>query len=157
MDIIWSGRLIGTFYGYTPGRIYKLSDGSKWTQADLTDEPACRDDPTASLVANGSGAIYLDVEGTFAVVQVYRTRGWAGGEGRGARDRSEADRLPHRMRNRELFLGAADMCIAVHNRIAACSRTLDSVRQALQGEIPTYGIENVHASPKRIKRGTKLR
>ncbi len=34
-------------------------------------------------------------------------------------------------RNRELFLGGADLCIAVHNRIAACPRTLDCVRQAL--------------------------
>jgi hypothetical protein len=40
MNIIWSGRLIDTFYGYKPGRIYELSDGCKWTQADLTDEPA---------------------------------------------------------------------------------------------------------------------
>jgi YspA, cpYpsA-related SLOG family len=55
--------------------------------------------------------------------------------------------------NRELLLGRADMCIAVHNRIAACPRTLDCVQQALQDGIPTYGIENVHAIPRRIKRG----
>jgi hypothetical protein len=73
MDTIWSGHLIGTFYGYKRGRIYQLSDGSKWTQTDPTDEPACRDDPTASLVASGSGAMYLDVEGTCAVVCVRRT------------------------------------------------------------------------------------
>jgi hypothetical protein len=54
-------------------------------------------------------------------------------------------------RTRELLLGGADMCIAVHNRIAACPRTLDFVRQALQD-----GIENVHAIPRRIKRGTTL-
>jgi hypothetical protein len=56
-------------------------------------------------------------------------------------------------RNRELLLGGADMCIAVHDRIAACLKTLDCVRQALQDGIPTYGIENVHAIPRRIKRG----
>ena len=56
-------------------------------------------------------------------------------------------------RNRELLLGGADMCIAVHDRIAACPRTLDCVLQALQDGIPTYGIENVHAIPRRIKRG----
>jgi hypothetical protein len=56
-------------------------------------------------------------------------------------------------RNRELLLGGADMCIAVHNRIASCPRTLDCVRQALQDGIPTCGIENVHAIPRRIKRG----
>jgi hypothetical protein len=54
MNIIWSGRLIGTFYGYKPGRTYELSDGCKWTQADLTDEPAHRDDPPARLLSNGS-------------------------------------------------------------------------------------------------------
>jgi hypothetical protein len=56
-------------------------------------------------------------------------------------------------RNRELLLGGADMCIAVHDRIAACARTLDCVHQALQDRIPTYGIENQHAIPRRIKRG----
>ena len=74
MDIIWSGHLVGTFHGYKPGRIYMLSDGSKWTQEDLTDEPVYRDDPTARLLSNRSiGAIYLDVEGTSAIVRVYRT------------------------------------------------------------------------------------
>jgi hypothetical protein len=43
-------------------------------------------------------------------------------------------------RNRELLLGGVDMCIAVHNRIAACPRTLDCVQQALQDGMPTYGI-----------------
>ena len=60
-------------------------------------------------------------------------------------------------RNRDLFLGGADMCIAVHNRIAACPRTLDCVQQALQSGIPTYAIENVHAIPRRIRRDTKFR
>ena len=55
--------------------------------------------------------------------------------------------------NRELLSGGVDMVIAVHSRIAACPRTLDCVRQALQDQIPTYGIENVHAIPRRIKRG----
>ena len=74
MDIIWSDHLVGTFHGCKPGRIYQLSDGSKWTQKDLTDEPVYRDDPTARLLFSGSsGAIYLDVEGTSAIVRVYRT------------------------------------------------------------------------------------
>jgi len=73
MDIIWSGRLVGTFHGYKPGRIYELSDGSRWTQEDLTDEPVYREDPTGRLLSNRSiGSIYLDVEGTSAVVRVYR-------------------------------------------------------------------------------------
>jgi hypothetical protein len=67
MNIIWSGRLVGSFHGYKPGRIYELSDGSKWTQEDLTDEPVYREDPTARLLSNGSiASIYRD-EGTWAV------------------------------------------------------------------------------------------
>ena len=74
MDIIWSGHLVGTFHGYKPSSIYELSDGSKWTQEDLTDEPVYRDDPTTRLLSNrSSGAIYLDVEVTSAVVRVHRT------------------------------------------------------------------------------------
>jgi hypothetical protein len=56
-------------------------------------------------------------------------------------------------RNCELLMGRADMCIAVHSRIAECRRTVHLVHQALQRGIPTYGIENVHAIPRRIKRG----
>jgi hypothetical protein len=56
-------------------------------------------------------------------------------------------------RNRELLLGGADICLAVHDRIASCPRTLDCVLQASQDGIPTNGIENVHAIPRRIKRG----
>ena len=60
-------------------------------------------------------------------------------------------------RNRELLLGGADLCLAVHDRVASCPRTLDCVRQALQEGIPTYGVENVHAIPRRIKRGDSRR
>jgi hypothetical protein len=74
MNTIWSGRLFGTFFGYKPGRTYELSDCSNWTQSDLTDEPACQNDPAVRLLSNGNiGVIYLDVEGTSAVVRVYRT------------------------------------------------------------------------------------
>lgn len=73
-------------------------------------------------------------------------------------DRSQTGFPTVGSRNRELLLGGADLCIAVHSRIAACPRTLDCVRQALQDHIPTYGIENVHAIPRRIKPGhTRLR
>jgi hypothetical protein len=52
-------------------------------------------------------------------------------------------------RNWELLSGKADMCIAVHSRIADCRKTLDFVYQALKRGIPTYGIENTHAIPRR--------
>jgi hypothetical protein len=56
----------------------------------------------------------------------------------GVIDRKQTIFLTVGARNRELFLGRADMCIAVHNRISACPRTLNCVRQALQdGRLPT--------------------
>jgi hypothetical protein len=39
-------------------------------------------------------------------------------------------------RSRELLLVGTDMCIAVHNCVAACPRTLNSVQQALQDGVP---------------------
>jgi hypothetical protein len=73
MDTVWRGRLLGTFHGYKAGRVYELSDGSRWQQDDLTDEPVYRDDPAVRLLSDRStGTIYLDVEGTSAVVRVNR-------------------------------------------------------------------------------------
>jgi hypothetical protein len=72
MTTIWAGRLVGTFHGYKSGRVYALSDGSQWQQADLTDEPQYQYDPTARLLSDSTGTIYLDVEATCAVVRVHR-------------------------------------------------------------------------------------
>jgi hypothetical protein len=73
MDMIWTGRLLGTFHGYKYGRVFLLSDGSKWQQQDFTDEPVYREDPSGRLLSDsGTGTIYLDVEGTSAVVRVNR-------------------------------------------------------------------------------------
>jgi hypothetical protein len=70
MHMIWAGRLVGTFHGYKSGRVYALSDGTQWQQTDLTDEPEYRCDPTTRLLSNRAGSIYLDVEGTCAMVRV---------------------------------------------------------------------------------------
>lgn len=73
MDTIWEGRLVGTFYGYKGGRVYQLSDGSKWQQEDNTDEPVYREEPTARLLSkHDTNTVYLDVEGTSAMVRVLR-------------------------------------------------------------------------------------
>jgi hypothetical protein len=72
MTTIWAGRLVGTFHGYKSGRVYALSDGTRWQQEDLTDEPEYQNDPTARLLSNRTGTIYLDVEGTYALVRVHR-------------------------------------------------------------------------------------
>jgi hypothetical protein len=74
MTTIWYGRLMGAFYGYKPGRSYELSDGSRWLQDDLTDEPEYREQPTAKLLSDpGTGLVYLDVGGTSAIVPVFQS------------------------------------------------------------------------------------
>jgi hypothetical protein len=55
-------------------------------------------------------------------------------------------------KNRELIKGGADLCIAVHRRIAASQRTLDCVHQALQADIPTFLIVDERAIPSRLTR-----
>ena len=76
MDTIWVGHLIGTFHGYSPGRTYELSDGTKWHQQDLTDEPVYGEDPNAKLLSDpDTGIVYLDVRETSAIVRVFRAGG----------------------------------------------------------------------------------
>lgn len=73
METIWTGRLVGEFWGYKSGRVYVLSDGSKWQQDDPTDEPVYREGPTARLISKHDvDTIYLDVEGTSSMVRVLR-------------------------------------------------------------------------------------
>jgi hypothetical protein len=73
MDRIWNGHLVGTFYGYKGGSVYRLSDGSKWRQEDRTDEPVYREYPAVRLIYEHSiDATYLDVEGTSAMVRVVK-------------------------------------------------------------------------------------
>jgi hypothetical protein len=52
---LWSGEVLGTFFGYKGGRPYTLSDGSIWIQNDHTDEPVYRQDPKARLLRDGAG------------------------------------------------------------------------------------------------------
>ncbi|MDG3002247.1 hypothetical protein [Paludisphaera mucosa] len=76
METIWEGRLVGAFHGYKGGRVFELSDGSKWEQQDGTDEPVYRHSPTARLARfPASPAVYLDVEGTSAMVRVVKPGG----------------------------------------------------------------------------------
>jgi len=71
MEVIWTGRLIGTFNGYGQGRVYKLSDDSKWVQEDVTDEPGYLEGAEVKLLTKrGSGIIYLAVEGAVGMVRV---------------------------------------------------------------------------------------
>lgn len=73
MDTFWEGRLVGTFYGYKGGRVYQLSDGTRWKQEDGTDEPVYREQPSARLLSkHDTNTTYLDVEGTSAMVRVER-------------------------------------------------------------------------------------
>lgn len=73
---IWEGHLTGVFEGYAYDRLFALSDGSNWRQACTTREYVYREQPAARLVREAStGRIYLDVEGTSAIVLVERDRG----------------------------------------------------------------------------------
>lgn len=76
MDTRWEGTIPGIFEGYAAGRVYELSDGSRWRQEDPTAEYVYRDRPKARLLWNQSIAkMYLDVEGTSAIVWVRKDRG----------------------------------------------------------------------------------
>jgi hypothetical protein len=55
-------------------------------------------------------------------------------------------------RNRDLIKDGADLCVAVHRRIAASQRTLDCVNQAIQADIPTFLIADERAIPGRLHR-----
>jgi hypothetical protein len=50
MEIIWQGRILGEFIGFGPGRVFQLSDGCRWRQESLTDEPAYREQPVVKLL-----------------------------------------------------------------------------------------------------------
>src|SRR3954464_11223835 len=76
MRVIWEGHLAGEFHGYKGGRVYELSDGSRWCQQSNTDEPVYRERPKARLLQEASiGKTWLDVEGTSAIVWVEPDRG----------------------------------------------------------------------------------
>ncbi len=71
MEAIWTGRLSGTFYGYGEGRMFELSDGSRWQQVDGTDEPGYQEGPAAELLTNrGTGVIYLAVKDAVSKVRI---------------------------------------------------------------------------------------
>ncbi|WP_406699716.1 hypothetical protein V5E97_12740 [Singulisphaera sp. Ch08] len=43
METIWEGHIAGRFEGYEGGRIYELTDGSRWRQVDRTKEHVYRE------------------------------------------------------------------------------------------------------------------
>jgi hypothetical protein len=66
----WTGRPVGTSFGYMGGHTYELSNGSHWHQIDRTDDPVCREYPAARLLDDGMGFTCLDGECTSATVRV---------------------------------------------------------------------------------------
>ena len=76
MVLRWEGHVNGLFEGYEGGRIYTLSDGSRWLQADTTAEYVYRERPGAKLFWDQPlGRWHLDVEGTSHSVLVIRDSG----------------------------------------------------------------------------------
>ena len=70
MTLIRAGRIVGIFEGYRQGRVYRLADGSRWRQEDGHAESAYRENPGVRLLTDGTGRLYLDVQGTSGVVWV---------------------------------------------------------------------------------------
>ena len=71
MTVSWEGRIAGEFHGYAYGAVHELSDGSRWRQRGKAAEPVYRERPAAKLLRDpSSGRMFLDVEGTGAVVEV---------------------------------------------------------------------------------------
>ena len=79
MRTIWEGRVVGIFEGYAAGRVYELSDGSRWRQEDRRSEYVYREQPKAKLFGDQEiSAYYLDVEGTSGIVRVVPDRSMSG-------------------------------------------------------------------------------
>jgi len=79
MDTEWEGRIVGIFEGYASGRVFELSDGSRWRQEDRRAEYVYREEPRAKLLWNQNiGKLYLDVDGTSGVVVVVPESGMRG-------------------------------------------------------------------------------
>jgi hypothetical protein len=72
MWLIRESRIDGIFEGYGGSRVYWLTEGSRWRQADNTAEYVYRESPKARLLDDGRGHTYLDVEGTSGIVWVER-------------------------------------------------------------------------------------
>jgi hypothetical protein len=73
MNRDWEGHVVGTFEGYQGGRVYPLSDGSRWRQFCRTSEYVYRERPRARLIwEQRIGAWWLDVDGTSHTVHVER-------------------------------------------------------------------------------------
>src|SRR4051794_3712630 len=83
MRTIWEGHLTGEFHGYKGGRVYELSDGTRWRQECRTEEPIYRERPKVRLLRDeGTGLLHLDVDGTSGVVRVEQelfSRSWGCG------------------------------------------------------------------------------
>ena len=71
MTVVKESNIIGDFLGYGCGRVYRLADGSVWTQEGPTDEPCWRESPRCRIFFNQStNQHYLDVDGTSGVAEV---------------------------------------------------------------------------------------
>ena len=76
MLTVWEGRIVGTFEGYENGRVFELSDGSRWKQEDRNPRIHLSGRTKSQTAPRSRESwTYLDVEGTSAVVMVVRDRG----------------------------------------------------------------------------------
>jgi hypothetical protein len=79
MNGVVHSRIQGTFLGYAPGVVHRLDDGTEWEQIGRVEEYVYRGQPGCRVFWDGE-RLYIDVEGTSAVVEVRRYMGkrWTG-------------------------------------------------------------------------------
>jgi hypothetical protein len=79
MDVVFSSRIVGTFFGYAPGVVHRLDDGSEWEQVGNAVEHVYRERPGCRVVREQE-RLDIDVEGTGGAAEVCRYPGkrWSG-------------------------------------------------------------------------------
>lgn len=79
MRLVVVSHIQGTFLGYVPGVVHRLDDGTEWEQTGDTKEYVYRE-RSGCRVFWDRERLWIDVEGTSGVAQVWRYMGkrWAG-------------------------------------------------------------------------------
>jgi hypothetical protein len=79
MNVIVESRIVGMFFGYAPGVIHRLHDGSEWVQVGNIKEYVYRERPACWVVWDRDRH-WIGVDGTSGVAEVRRYTGklWAG-------------------------------------------------------------------------------
>lgn len=79
MKLVVESHIHGTFFGYAPGVVHKLDDGSEWEQTGNIKEYVHRERPGCRVFWDRE-RLWIDVEGTSGCAEVRKNMGkrWAG-------------------------------------------------------------------------------